>query len=274
MTDKELIHLLHNDTVDQQLEEAQKELDTELLKPVSEQNYERIDALIQTIEIFTGDDQITTQMEERGLRLLNQKAMKNRSKRIRLIRGLVTCACVILLISNIYSYRTYGMNSFSVAYQILTGGVTIDFSKQESEAKENGNPYEVEMRTAYDKHQIEGLVPAYIPSGFQPTDSFGSSYNMKNETHLFFNMKNQKKELNILVVQFRDLNSIPPLGIASDQLNITEQNINGTIVYISKEDQQYTAVFMIDTTQYILSADGVDYDECYHVLSSMFSKIN
>ena len=61
----------------------------------------------------------------------------------------------------------------------------------------------------------------------------------------------------------------PPIGIASDHYNITEQMVNDTIVYISKEEQQYTAAFMVDDTQYVLAADGVDYDECYQVLISM-----
>ena len=272
MTEQELLKAIQSDDTDQiMLAALQSKLDSELERSDDELDIDKINRITATIDIITGNDRITAERSQPGIDKIKQELhQQSRHSRIRIIKWAAACACFLLIVSNIWSFSAYGMNSFSVAYQILTGGVTIDFSKQESEAKENGNPYEAEMRTAYDKHQIEGLVPAYIPSGFQPTDSFGSSYNMENETHLFFNMKNQKKKLNILVVKFRNLNSIPPLGIASDQLNITEQNINGTIVYISKENQQYTAVFMIDTTQYILSADGVDYDECQRVLESMF----
>ena len=61
-----------------------------------------------------------------------------------------------------------------------------------------------------------------------------------------------------------------PFGIPSDYHNISEQVIDNTVVTVSKEDNQFTAAFMIDRIQYSICADGLDYDECQRVLESMF----
>ena len=269
MTEKELMRILQSDDSDKQYDAAREELAKELEKPLSSQDFDRVDALIQTIEHINGEEYASKDITEQGIASLNQRIARERRNRIKIVKWAAACACAFILVSNIWSYNAYGMNAFSAAYQILKGGLTIDFSKAESSVTESGNPYKEEMEIKCQEYNIDALVPSYIPTGFIPTDNYGKGYNGENETTLYFCFKKKEIKLNIQITRYFEMHEIPPIGIASDHYNITEQMVNDTIVYISKEEQQYTAAFMVDDTQYVLAADGVVYDECYQVLISM-----
>ncbi len=271
MTEKELMRILQSDDSDKQYDAAREELAKELEKPLSSQDFDRVDALIQTIEHINGEEYASKDITEQGIASLNQRIARERRKQIRIFKWAAACACAFILVSNIWSYKAYGMNAFSAAYQILNGGLTIDFSKTDSSVAESGNPYKEEMENKCQEYNIDALIPSYIPTGFMPTDNYGKGYSTENELVIFFCFKNKNAALTINIVQYSDPNAIPPLGIATEQYNMIEQDINDVHVQINKHGKQYNAAFMINNTRYLLSADSVDFDDCYRVLLSMLS---
>lgn len=273
MTDKELWAEIQADDSDEELKkELQRKLFEEMDKPICEQNFEYIDELTKTLDMITGEDRITSERTAHGIQMLyNKIKMIRRKKRIKVAQRFAVCVCAVLVVSNIWTFSAFGINAFSAVFQVLNGGITIDFSKQESSMLETDNPYAEEMRQICNENNIEAIIPSYLPSGFQPTENYGINYDAKNGTSVFFYFKNKDSKLNIQITQYDDNTDPPPLGIATDHYNLTEQILNGTTVYISKEEKQYTSAFMIDNTQYLLAADGLDYSECQRVLESMFN---
>lgn len=76
--------------------------------------------------------------------------------------------------------------------------------------------------------------------------------------------------MDIVVTNYLNETVPPPIGIPTEQYEISEQLINNTLISVMKEDEQYTATFIIDKTQYIIYAEHLDYDECQKVLDSFY----
>jgi hypothetical protein len=187
-------------------------------------------------------------------------------------RRLAVCACAVLLASNVFSYTVYGTNAFSAVYQLVKGGVTFNLVGQEP-FPEEGNPYEEEMRRLCEENGMgDVLLPAYIPAGFEPAPQiFFSHHDIEIGQNVIFHFRKNKIKLMIVAQEFYSMDDYAPFGVASDEHNITSQVINGTNIYIVKEDKQFNAVFLVGQTQYLINADGLDYDECQRILSSMFT---
>ena len=275
MTDNELRKTIESDDTDQlMLALLQDKLDTELEKPDDELDIEKINQITATIDIITGTDQVTAEKSQQGIQKLKQGLHQQRGRRrIRVLKWIAACACLILIVSNIWSFSAYGMNSFSAAYQLLSNGIVIDTQDDESEPYSSDAYYD-EMRTLCRNNGFseDVLVPSYIPEGFKPTPAFGNVYSseIRSVINIFF--KNRGTKLDLTIIEYKDKENIQPIGIPSTEYNISEQVIGDTTVHIQKErkDRQYWAVFQIGLTQYLLFSDGLDYDECQRVLESMF----
>ena len=288
MTEKELIDLINADDSDQQYDEAKSKLTAELAKPLSEQNFERIDQLIQTIEHITGEDRITEEMTVRGIRYLRNKTAKKDKKRIRFLKWAAVYSGVAILLLNICSYTIYGMNVFSAAYKMLNGGINVDFTQisemnQESDQIENrdsaiiinegttvGNAYAPEMQKLCNENGVNAMIPSYIPEGFTPADGYGTVHLFDDRTDIAFYFADETTKLYCIIKDFKEGVTQAPLGIPTDYYGIEQITIHGTNVSIIKEDQQFTAAFSIGNTQYLIAADGLNYDECNRVLRSIF----
>lgn len=275
MKDTETIDSLHNIDGDPDvLSELRHKLEAELEKPDTELDVETINQITKEIEKVTGSEQITTEKTQQGIQRLKQELHQlNKRSRIRLVKCIAVCACFILIVSNIWSYSAYGLNSFSAAYQLLNGGIKIDFQQDDSEPY-CGNPYFDEMRTICLNKNFEALIPQYIPGEFQPTDNYGKYQDFDHSQKIYFNFMKQKSILNLSIIRFNNEDEITTISIPSSEYNISQQKIGDTIIHISKEkkDHQYWVAFQIGLTQYILYAEGLDYDECQRVLESMFEK--
>ena len=270
MTDKELYNLIAADDSEQQYDQARKELDSELVKPITEQDYDKIDRLIQKIEQITGEDRVTDEMAQRGIKKLHEKSIPKARRGIRRIRWIAACACAVLIVSNVWSYSAFGMNAFFAAYHLLNGGMTVDLSQLSNSKIESENRFTQQMRELCQEHGVDALIPEYIPNGFSPTDSYGNVISVDDYSGFLFYFSNNKQNLNLIIKDYHDNVVPPPVGLPTDSYHITQETINDVPVTIMKEDSQYSAAFAIGNTQYILAADGLDYDECYHVLISMF----
>ena len=275
MTEQELLKAIQSDDTDQiMLAALQSKLDSELERPDDELDIDKINRITATIDIITGNDRITAERSQPGIDKIKQELhQQSRHSRIRIIKWAAACACFLLIVSNIWSFSAYGMNSFSAAYQLMRGGIVIDTRNGESETY-SSDAYFDEMRSLCRKNGFpdDVLLPSYIPEGFKPTPECGKVYSDEIRNVIDFYFQSSSSVLDLTIMEYKSKENIQPWGIPSTEYNITEQVFGDTTVHIQKErkDHQYWAVFQIGLTQYMLFSDGLDYDECQRVLESMF----
>ena len=275
MTDQELYKALLDDSDNSDmLSDLRQKLENELEKSDSELDVDAINELTLAIDRILGDEQLTEEKSKQGIEILKQEIhIKNRKCIFHKVKWVAVCACIMLFISNIWSYSAYGINSFSAAYQLINGGITIDFKIKDTEPYYD-NPYKDEMRESCKNNGIDALLPSYLPEGFVPTDHNGVHDADDISNTLLFYFKLGKSKINFSIINFISEECVMPYGIPSDSHSISQQQINGITVHIQKEDKKYWAAFQIGLTQYIFYADNVDYDECQRVLNSMFDSNN
>ena len=260
MNHQELLQAMQSDSADLEfVDELRKAIQAETEKPLNEQDYDFIDEASQTISRINGTDRLIEERTETGIQKLNCK-IRAFKRKMRLKRAGIIAACACMV---------YGINAFSAVYQMLNGGVTVDLTKPNGSADAGGNPYEQEMKDLCARYKIDAFIPTYIPAGFKPTENYGRFDELDEQKNLSFYFKRNESKLTLRILDYESADSITPIGIPTDSYNITERTINGTLVSIMKEEQEFRAVFLIGTTQYLLSADKLDYDECQLVLDSM-----
>lgn len=273
MKKNELEELIRTTDPDQAfLAELREALSEETEKPADEQDYDRIDEITEAIAVITGTDHIIEGKAVAGIeRMLSELHRKHKKKRIRRIcrRAAIACA-VVLVVSNVWSYSAYGMNVFSAAYKLYNGGMTVDLTKIGNPESEAGDRFKQDMLDKCAENHINAVVPDYIPAGFEPTENYGSFFETEHFSDIRFYFRKDQSKLIIHTREFDDPDEITPIGIPTDTHNYSEQTINGTTVCVVKEDQEYHAAFLIDKTQYVITGNNLDYDECQKILSSMF----
>ena len=260
------------------LEELQEKLSKELEMPHSERNYDRIEEWTDTINLLLGTSELIDKRSKIGILQLRQEKEKvNRRRMKRVICTFVSCFCAgVLIISNIWSYSVLGMSAFSVMYQVMSGGITIDFKKQENVPPESYNSdslyncYLAEMRRICENENISSRLPDYLPDEYTKTELFGQVIRATHVCTVIFHFEHQGSKLILQIMDYDSSDNMPPMGVPSDHYNISEQIIDGIRVCISKEDQQFTAVFEEGTIQYMLYIDNTDYAEGQKILQSMF----
>lgn len=260
------------------LEELQEKLSKELEMPHPERNYDRIEEWTDTINLLLGTSELIDKRSKIGILQLRQEKEKvNRRRMKRIICTFVSCFCAgVLIISNIWSYSVLGMSAFSVMYQVMSGGITIDFKKQENVLPESYNSdslyncYLAEMRRICENENISSRLPDYLPDEYTKTELFGQVIRATHVCTVIFHFEHQGSKLILQIMDYDSSDNMPPMGVPSDHYNISEQIIDGIRVCISKEDQQFTAVFEEGTIQYMLYIDNTDYTEGQKILQSMF----
>lgn len=259
------------------LDELQEKLSKELEMPHSERNYDRIEEWTDTINLMLGTSELIDKRSQFGIaqfRMQREKAKQKRTKR--LICTIVPCLCLaVLTFSNIWSYSVLGMNAFSAMYQVMRGGITIDFKKQEKDSSVSYNDltfnsYLAEMQQICATENISPRLPGYLPDGYTKTELFGQIHHASHVCTLIFHFEYQGSKLMIQIMDYDHPDNMPPMGVPSDHYNISEQIIDDITVCVSEEDQQFTAVFEEGTIQYMLYIDNTDYAEGQKILQSMF----
>ncbi|MBQ6039222.1 MAG: DUF4367 domain-containing protein [Oscillospiraceae bacterium] len=273
MTDHELLEKINSDDDEQQLlHNAKAQLDIEINKPFNQRDYDLIDKLTKQIALLDGTDEWIQRRSQTGVKLMQAEMLK-RHKSITMKKIYIAAPCIltiIILISNALTISVWGTNVFSAVYQIIKGGVTIDFSKESEIIQEDFTTYSDEMKQICEQYNIPAKIPTYIPNGFVPSENYGTFYDTLTKQVLFFNFKRNQEILNFQISKITSSDN-SSLGIPTDHHNISIQAINGTTVHIMKEDSQYSAAFMIDDVQYLIATDRLDYDECQKILDSMLN---
>ncbi len=271
MERQELFQAIKKGDADREfLMEIEEALDKELSKPVSEQDFDLIDDLTQTISLMEQTDALIARRTRAGIAQLEYQLTRKpvrKWKKSVVAAGL--CAAVIGL-SCIWSASAFGLKNLPSVYQISGGSIQIDMTAPFDAEIKAENIYADEMRSICDEQGFRPLIPSYIPDGFEPTDLYGTAQYYETYRTVRFDFKCKDSKLTLIYWDYEHAEDLPKMGIPSDTYNFTQEVFNGTVVHVVKENNQYTAVFLIGQTQYLLFTDGLDYDESRHVLESMF----
>lgn len=272
--------ILNNPDADaDMLLEARDALDKELKKPYKKRDNERIEELTDLIYRLTSSDDIDTVTANGIEKLYKTCEVKNaarpRKRRIRL--AAVSAVCLFVLIcANVWTVQALDLNIFQTVYHIMDGSVEIHLGKQDNSEEEivltvsEDDPYGI--RAKCEEYGISPLTPSYIPAEFKlaKIDLEPSSV-LK---HLYFYYKNGNEKLDLYYRFFSDPVAFAEskYGLPSDHHQFSEEIIGGYTVFISWEDQQFTAIFSDDKLQisYTIQSIGIEYEEAMKVLSSMF----
>ncbi len=250
------------------ISDLQRELKEEMNKPSDKWDCEKINEITQTIHNLSCDNE--NEEINSGKENLLKKIKVTKKPRRKIYRTIsAVAACLIVGIAlNTISISVCGMNMFSAVYEITQGGIKIDLNKKEDVIElpaTPDDPYGMKAKCA--EYDIYPLTPSYIPEEFELVNL----YQENNEvfSQLLFCYKNNKIKLNFEICKYYDAENIPPICIPTDTYNIEEQEINGHIMYILKEDNQFTATFRENDIVYVIFADGLNYDECQKVVESL-----
>ncbi len=254
-------------TKENMIADLQRELKEEMNKPSSQWDCEKISEITETIHNLSCDNGIEANETRKEDLLEKVKASKTPKRKIYRRIGAVAACLLIGVGINAASLSVFGTNMFSVAYQMVKGGITIDMNKENviELPTTDDDPYGMKAKCA--EYEMYPLTPTYIPEGFELVNLFEE----KNEVfaHIIFQYKDSGIILNFDFCQYNEGEEIPPICIPTDTYNIVEEEVNGHKMYILKEDNQFTATFQEDNMVYAITAIDCNYDECQKVIESL-----
>lgn len=247
--------------------DLQRELNEEMDKPSAKWDCKKISEITETIHRLSSSDE--TETDNTGTEALLKKIKETNIPKRKIYRRISTaaaCLCVFLGL-NFFSVSVLGMNIFSAAYQVTSGGISIDLKKKDPILlpTSSDDPYGMKAKCA--EFNIYPLTPSYIPDKFELIDI--AEIQSHSFNNLVFYYKRGGIKLNFDICQYNEGEEIPPIGIPTDTYNIKEEYVNGYKMYILKEDYQFTAAFLDGNIVYVIGADGLDYDTCQKVIESL-----
>ena len=251
-------------------------LDEEMNKPEDEIDFERVTELSSAISCAYVPKEEQESAVRSGIeQVLQKNADRNRKKiKKRWTKPIAAaCACAAVLFgANAWSVHATGSTLLRLTYSFFTDHVEYQLPSQpngdySSMVQSADDPYG--MRTECEKDGFSPRVPQYIPDGFELTVTEHNA--TKKLKYVSFTYKNGKQLISIYF-EFHKKDDLAGLtvGIPSDHHNISEMEINGVIVTLSREDEQYNANFVIDQTFYSIFTQNVDYAESERILRSIF----
>lgn len=246
----------------------QTELDKEVSKPLRRRDFDRIEQLTSQLSEISGEEN-TPDITE-GLYGRIRSYEKAAAKPVSILKRFapVLCCLVLAITANCITVLAYDMNIVSAVIEFTKGGFSVDFGKSEPEVIElptsEDDPYGFIAKLA--EYDIEFETPHYIPEGFVLTEvETNVNEAVENSVRFIFEKGNQNFSLSYT----RYWNEIPKVGIPSDHYNISETKLNGSPAIISKEDDQYTIMYLKGTTEFYMFAVDVPYNECEKIVESI-----
>ena len=259
--DKERLKIINN---------LYAELNEELKKKFNKRNFDKIEELTQLIRELTEGKEDMNKRTENGIAMLNEKIHENNNTiKFNFKKAVVGLCmfCAVIVIFNCMSLSAWGTNLFSAIVKLNKGSISIDFGKQHQEIinlpKSPDDPYGIKSKCA--EVGLYPQTPEYLPENFDLVNL--ETDEMEICTCIEFYYKNDKMKINISYSEF-NIDDIPPLGIPADTYNLSETKVNNNTVYILKEDNQFTATYIIDNIVYFIYTDNVDYNDCEKILES------
>ena len=249
--------------------EIKEMIDDEMSRPAHKRNYDRVAELSQAYAEITGISEAlkgSSREQINSIMLMAEKATPKRRYRhlgkYRMMISMLAVVLVVFSVDRIYA-AAYNKSIVSTIIHMTKGGVTVNFKETDIKETET-DPYGMLAECA--KYDIYPEVPYYIPEGFELTNT--SNHITKdtcNTVRFFFNK--DKQTINIDFERY--WNEPLPVGIPSDQHNITEVIVNGTPAVISKEDDQFTIAYLKNNTLFFMFTRNVPYDECEKIVESI-----
>lgn len=252
------------------LTDLQNEINEEMKKSPKKRDCKRISELSDAFfEISCGNNDDAIQRREMSKNaLINKIPKEKKMHNIRLYKHIsVAAACLtaILLGLNTASMRVFGQNMFSAIYQLSKDGITIDMKQQGDIAIENNDPYGMKSKCA--EYGFFPETPSYIPTGFILADTYEKSDSVSKNVKFFY--RKGEIKLNFDYHYYNDSEDIAPTGIPTDTYNVAEEQINGHMIYILREENQYTATYLANNTVYCIVAHNLDYEIYRMILENM-----
>lgn len=251
------------------LTDLQNELDEEMKKPSKKRDCKRIAELSDAyFEISCGNnDDVIRRREMSKKALINKISKETKIHNIRIYKRIaIAAACMAVVLGlNTASLNVFGQNMFSAMYQLSKDGITIDMKQQGDIETENNDAYGMKSKCA--EYGFFPETPSYIPSGFILADTYEKSDFISKNVKFFY--RKGEVKLNFDYHYYSDSEEIPPTGIPTDTYNITEEQINGHMVYILTEENQYTATYLANNIVYCIVSHNLDYDIYRMILENM-----
>ncbi len=277
MNHRELYSTMSDAEADQAfLCELQEKLNQELMKPIEERDFDKIEKWTEAICMINGTEQQIQQRAARNIMALQNRNRKHivHTQRKPLLRRLASvCACAaIVLVANIWSVAALDRNIFSATVTWFKGGFTLQMSEPDEIVvpAADEDPYGITAKC--EEYGFTPLTPTYLPEGFE-LDHITTNTSSKSSSVVFYYRKdNFLKDDTLLNFHFTHYNAdatIPPVGLSSDGTPPQEEIINGITMYTLKEDDQFSATFIYQNTVYVFFSRDLNYDECYKVVSSL-----
>ena len=268
-------------TKTQMLDDLQKEMQTEMQKPLKQRNYNKISEIAETIRRLNDSEIDIQRNDEKNISDLCEKMRDNSKpkKHIKIYQLIVAISACLTLVfgGNIYTMKAYGDNLFSLIVNRTSSGFTVIFngnniSSETPDIKDD--PYGMIAKCA--EYGVYPDTPLYIPDGFELVNFKVTE--KKKSIDIKFNYIKDNITLTFFIDKYYNSNDIPNKSIPSDEHNISEIEVNGTKGITSKEKNsfngitdQYELIYCKDNIIYIISSDGLDYDECDKITQSMTS---
>lgn len=249
------------------LSDLKKNLAEEMGKPTDERDKNLISELEDMIS-ETEEEIISTSQKRSFEAVMKMLDEYEEPKHIKLYKRIsVVAVCFLIVIGlNTASLKVFGKNMFSAAYQLSKGGLKISSEQiNDNNPTSSSDPYGMKAKCA--EYGFFPDTPSYIPEGFVLENIIVNSNDYFDAIRFFY--KKGKVKLNFLFNSYKENAAILPIGIPTDTYNVTEEQVNGKTTYILKEDKQFTADFIDKRIDYMIFAEGLDYDECQKILESM-----
>ena len=260
------------------LTEINHQVDEELKKSKDDRDYQKIETLLSENYEIMGNSESELDIKARE-NIVKIEQMCKPKKRIKIYQRVATVAACLALVfgGNAYTMNAYGKNLFSLIVNRSSSGFTVNFngnniSSETPDIKDD--PYGMIAKCA--EYGVYPDTPLYIPDGFELVN-FKVTEKEKN-IDIKFNYIKDNITLTFFIDKYYNSNDIPNKSIPSDEHNISEIEVNGTKGITSKEKNsfngitdQYELIYCKDNIIYIISSDGLDYDECDKITQSMTS---
>lgn len=259
------------------LTEINHQVDEELKKSKDDRDYQKIETLLSENYEIMGNSESELDIKARE-NIVKIEQMCKPKKRIKIYqRVAAVAACLVLVFGgNAYTLNAYGENLFSLIVNRSSSGFTVNFNGNNisSETPDIKDPYGMIAKCA--EYGVYPDTPLYIPDGFELVNFKVNEYTKR--TRIKINYQKNDIVLTFLFEKYNNSDDIQNKSIPSDENNISEIEVNGTKGIISKEKNslngitdQYELLYCKDNIVYIISSDGLDYEECNRITKSMTS---
>lgn len=246
------------------------ELDKEISKPIRRRNFDRIEQLTAELSELTDSESDSEAPDTSKLYERIRSYEKASAKPLNVFKRFapILCCVVLVLTVNCISVLAYDMNIVSAVIKFSKGGFTVDFSKNDVEEiilpTSEDDPFGFNAKLA--EFGIEFETPHYIPEGYVLTNiDTNICENVCNNVRFIYEKGKKTFSMDFSFYW----NEVIPMGIPSDDYNISERYVNGIEAIVSKEDNQYAIIYQKGKTVFYMYAVDVPYDECEKIVDSI-----